>query len=321
MARRIKSKQDRIREVLNNRNRRAINSEKNHRIKKIVSSVRRSAKIIPDSYRSNRSILLTGGIGDVLAIEAFLPDEQRAFLSTILYATPKYKIVREIFCALPNYPRLEHHQVVWDDFSNFWCFYKRDGCISHLHSIGRPVPNELTTCQDLSIATIFPLIKIKCLKFTGSSLVKHTVADIRKFDLPNAYITLCPYSTDKRFNTRDFQEEDWRYVIQALERRNIVGVIVNSGGDICPDHHRLINLTNKTNILEGIEILKAGIGYWGIDSAFSVTASELFTSPNLVIKSRNPHCINHTDCYYPKQPNLQFINPDLSILEHFWTAS
>jgi hypothetical protein len=66
--------------------------------------------------------------------------------------------------------------------------------------------------------------------------------------LPENYIVLCPFSTDKRSKERDFNAEDWNQTLKFLEQKDIKGVVINSGNDIVPKNSYLIDLSNLTKI-------------------------------------------------------------------------
>ena len=69
---------------------------------------------------SSNSIFITGGIGDIFAVESFLTDQERHSLTTIYYATNKRVPIESLFRCLKNFPNLRNHINVWDDVNNFW---------------------------------------------------------------------------------------------------------------------------------------------------------------------------------------------------------
>ena len=102
-----------------------------------------------------KSIFLSGGIGDVITLESYFSAEQRRILTTIFYATPQHQAIQELFKALP-YPNLFNHQIVWSDFSKFWCFCSKQDCIEKLRPyVGQP---GLLSAEDWSIDARFPFI-------------------------------------------------------------------------------------------------------------------------------------------------------------------
>lgn len=262
------------------------------------------------------SIFLTGGIGDVMALESHFTDEMRASLETIYYATHKWPMLKELFSALPNYPKLTKHIVVWDDFKHFWCFIYKEECVQHLNSLGQKAEDGFYTAPDFGIIPIFSRINAGKFQYTDSSFVTHRLCPIDKFELPAEYIAICPYSNDKRIASRDFNGADWDAVIKYLVGRGIKGVVLNNSSEPVPESNQLINLANKTNITEAVEVVKNACGYVGIDSAMSVVASKNFSPDNMVVKTHNSHLHNYKHIYYAPMKDFSFLgNPSDKLSE------
>jgi hypothetical protein len=255
-----------------------------------------------DFQAEEHSIFISGGIGDVFAVESFLTDEERAEISSIFYATIKKEPIQELFKSL-SWPKLKNHVTAWDDFSNFWCFYTLAECASKVSKTG--ALSKIKQAKDLSILTVFNEVKKGNVKYNGSSFLNQKIARIKKFNLPSNYIVISPYSTDKRLAGRDFVEKDWDKCFEYLNYTKLNGVVINSGNDFIPSG--VINLSNKTSVTEAVEILKSAKGYIGVDSWLSVLASKLFIQPYLQVKSVNKHCYSNADCYYAPQTDFSFI--------------
>jgi ADP-heptose:LPS heptosyltransferase len=262
------------------------------------------------------TIFLSGSIGDIFALESFFTDNERDTINGIYYATQKSAAIETTFKALPNYPALKRHEVAWNDFSNFWCFYSKDECIHRFSLNQKTIPSGLKYSADFSIGNKFDEIHAGIRRYNGSSFVKHNVANISKFNLPNNYIVICPYSTDKRIKDRDFTNKDWTKCLDYLKTIGMRGVVINIGNDPIPQSETLINLTNKTTIVEAIEVVKCAKGYIGIDSCMSVLAAKLFTYPRLLIKSVNPHCYQHAKIYYAPQISFGFLVNAIDVPEN-----
>jgi len=256
---------------------------------------------------NEKVIFLSGGIGDVLTVESFMPEMRKKYLETILYGTRKHLVIQELFQALPNYPNLKEHRVVWSDFTNFWCFLYKTECENRYVKQGAIPPAILAAAEDYGIAIKFPVIKSGQWPFVGSSFIKHQVANIDRLNLPQNYIVIAPYSSDKANSRRDFTSADWEATITMLRRRGAKGVVVNNGTDFVPNSDQLINLSNKTTILESIEATKKASAYIGIDTCFSVLAAQLFQSSNLIIKCVNNHGLNNKAVYFAPHNTFEFI--------------
>ncbi len=266
---------------------------------------------------TTQAIFITGGIGDVFAVESFMTDAERSAVEAVFYATIKRAYIESVFQALPSFPNIKYHVNVWDDFSQFWCFFSKEDCLKRLTQTGSPYVAPVSRCTDLSISGKFPDIKNKRILFTGSSFLKHTLADISRHKLPEKYVALCPFSSDKRIRGRDFTPADWDKTIDLLRLVDAKGVVLNVGNDPVPKSPQLIDLTNHCTLVESIEILKQARAYVGIDTALSVLAAQRFPYPRCVIKLLNPHGYDNLACYYPTQTNHDFVMREVRIPPDF----
>lgn len=257
---------------------------------------------------NNVSIFLTGGIGDVIALESFFSDDLRNNLETIYYATHKWESIKKLFESVPNYPNLKNHVPVWNDFSKFWCFFYKQNCIDCMLANNMPVSHDFINSIDYGICPMFPKIKQGNSKFNCSSFQRFHLSDISNFKLEYPYIVINPYSTDKRTHNRDFNLYDWDVVINYLHKHKIQGVVLNIGHDYVPYNDLLLNLSNKTNILQSIEIVKESIGFIGIDSALSVIASKCLNSNQIGIKTQHNFLLDNKEVYYAPLSDFSFIN-------------
>jgi hypothetical protein len=273
---------------------------------------RTGRNVRPSIVRRSDHIFISGSIGDVFAIESFMSDAERRSISTIFYASQKTVELESLFKALPNFPNLKHHISVWNDFSKFWCFHSLHDCVARMNAYGKTKPSNLLTANDFSIADRFPRIKAGRLAYNQSSFLAYKLADL-VCELPERYFVVCPYSTDKRIACRDLEPSDWAAVLSYLEKTDTMGVILNAGNDQPPISNRLLDLSNKTTILEAIEILKKAKGYLGIDSSLSVLAAKLFEYPNLIVKSRNEHCYNNMSCYFAPREKFDFLVQNIAV--------
>src|SRR5947209_1969582 len=89
---------------------------------RLVCRVRPAART---PYPGSAAILLTGGLGDVFALESYLTPEHRRRLTTVYHATRAEKAIRAAFAALPAYAHVRH-VTLWDDFTEFFAFHFKD---------------------------------------------------------------------------------------------------------------------------------------------------------------------------------------------------
>jgi hypothetical protein len=247
----------------------------------------------PDS----KYVFFSGGIGDVFALESYMTDSMRANLRAIYYGTRQYKPIQEAFSKLGNYPNLIKQHPVWTDFGSFWAFYSKTDCIRRMKSQHVIVDKEFFESADWSISKIFEEIKRGKRKYNGCSFLKGVMADISHLKLPQEYVVICPYSTDKRLVSRDFSKKDWNVVENYLSKTGRIGVVLNKGDYAVPESSRWINMSNKTSICESIEILKKARFYIGIDSCMCILAARHFYPANLFVKSVNKQFYNCQSIY------------------------
>jgi hypothetical protein len=247
-----------------------------------------------------KAILLTGGVGDIITVEYLMTDEERESISCICYATRAMHTCQELFNSVPTFPNLKSQVTLWKDFKRLFGFHDKESLIERLQSYKKEdlqmkIGELENLVDDYSISRIF----YQNRSYTYSSFIRYKIAEINKFQLPEKYYCICPYSiNDKRDSRRDYDEKDWKNTLTILKNLNIKGVVLNQGKDIIPQDESLINLSNQTNIKEAIEITKRCSGYIGIDSALSVIATKVCVAENLIIKSLNAHLYRWAHLYY-----------------------
>lgn len=259
------------------------------------------------------SAVVTGGIGDFMAIESFLTQENRSSITQILLATRASRGIIELIRSCPS---LQHWKPVevWNDFTRFFCFYSLEEVAIRLEG-NRHLHRLVSHSADLSIMKVFAEIEqsnISC----QSSFMMEPLADIEKYSLPENFFAICPYTiNDERDHRRNVTPPEWESILRIMESKNTHGVVLNIGNGFIPSHPLLIDFSNKTTLPESIEILKKSHGYLGIDSSLSVLATKLHSAKNLAIKSVNPHLQRYRSIYYAPHSEFNFITENL--IEYF----
>lgn len=236
--------------------------------------------------RAQGSVLITGGIGDFLAIDAGLTDEQRGEIRNIYLATTSAPAIREILDRLPGYSpdRIEAVPVEAGAYFS-----------------AAEVPGLPVGCRDFSIGKFFPVYR-----YQGSATLLATLADAGRFSLPAEYVAIQPSSPRSLREKRNFIDDDWRAVLHWLDSLDVQGVVLNHRGE-CPDDARLLNLIGKTTVTESIEIVKGACGFAGCASFLSVVASKVLKADRLAVKSGNPHLLNWLHVYYAPHTSFPFV--------------
>lgn len=223
-------------------------------------------------------VFWSGGIGDIITLEATMTDEYRRSITRMYWATPAKPQMSPLFAKLPSFPNLQDHVSLWNSYE--------DGSV--FHNIEDAYENSLYRHLLVGPVEDWSTNKRFChpQPFNYSSFIKYKLANLDKFNLPTDYIVVCPYST---VATKDVQEwrrflgKDWKWLLKHLDKNKTYGVVLNTGADLVPESKWLINLSNKTTLAEAIEITKKASGYMGIGMAFSVIAAQMLEPENIVI--------------------------------------
>lgn len=253
-----------------------------------------------------RQIFWSGGLGDIIALEATFSDDYRKSIVRMYWATRSRPQMVPLFTKLPSFPNLVDHISLWDTFPDGLCFKDLEHAYTatlHQHLLVGHV-------EDWSVGIRFR----RPQPFTYSSFIKYKLANIVSFKLPTDYIVVCPYSAvnkKKIQEWRRFSEKDWEWLIAHLSKKKVYGVVLNTGDDFVPEHRWLINLSNKTNLGEAVEIVKNASGYIGIDMAFSVLAAQKMSIENIIVASKNVILWNYKHAYYAPKTEWDFIVPHL----------
>jgi ADP-heptose:LPS heptosyltransferase len=256
--------------------------------------------------KMDRQILLTGGIGDVLALECFFSNKERNELKRIYYATKASKPLMEVFDKLkPVFPSLEHQQSIWDDFEELFAFHDKSEVSQQFDNL----PDDWPMVVDWSVNSKFNQIDEGLYEYNGSSLLKTKLAEVSKFNLPEVYLVLAPTSeNNKKRSHRNFTSYEWAETLRYLDKYGLKGVLLGTSELGFEKGDLVIDLTGKTTMSESLEILKGAKGYIGIDSSLSVLAAKLFDE-HLMVKSFSQHLWTWKHIYYAPKKTFDFIKP------------
>lgn len=273
------------------------------------------------------SLLLTAGIGDFILLDYFYDLTK---YKNIFLVLPQDKNIEMMMSCFKNYKKVQIIKYNCLKRLRLICFVSLNNILDHR---GIPQHLKLTAkyAHDYSIFSKLGVIrrligngdKINICRYcdseikVNSSLVKNKLCDTRGFNLPSKYYFIASSTSWTRFdcavcdishetscpktdNMRDFVDIDWVNTINILQKENIKGIVI--GVTPVPSKYAsiplLINLTNKTSIIEAFEILKYAIGYIGIDTCFSVLASYTMPKNKVMVKCINKHGLIWKDIYF-----------------------
>jgi hypothetical protein len=270
-------------------------------------------------------ILITGGLGDFLALESHMPRER---IRTIYYATRAEPLIRQLVAA-GGFPALEREVSVYSDFGDWWDASKVFGFVDKA-AVERAIGTRMNAdpadprgsaqsafisvqlptaspAEDWSIVPTFPRMIRGELPFRGSWYLQNQIADIAHLGLPEEYIVVQAYSPNDGRLPRDFSDLDWQWLLSRLDRAGQTAVVLGKGGGPVPEHPRILNLTDRTTVPESLEILKGAYGYIGIDSWLATPAAQLFDASRLLIRTRNLHLLLCRACYFAPHKEFDFL--------------
>lgn len=267
------------------------------------------------------SILITGGIGDFLALESHMSEEYRDSIKRVYLATRANEVIGTLLRLV--FKNVEVVQILAD--YRGVTFFQKSEVSAHLQALGCPFPKGWDEVEDWSILVKFPEIAEGVYKYTGTSVfggvpygfVKEPemtwlipgMESIKIEDDP--YYVIFPVTDTESGTGRDFDQDDWDVVLERLEKEEVTGIVLAGQQIGCPPSRWLYNLSGETGILETITYIHRAVGYLGIDSFPSILAAQKFSAAEMVVKSRNPHLYKHAAIYYAPHDDTSFIIPSL----------
>jgi len=260
--------------------------------------------VLSHKSKCETKLFLGGGLGDIFSLESFiLPHEANASIVYHCgYRPQSMKIATKI--ALPN---IKHYHSFWD------CLGSKDETWRYQRVLLARAKIIDPTIKKTLVGTIFKQIKNRKRKFKKSIFLETKLTSLP--DLPERFVFIQPYTINatERWKPRTFYKNEWEDTIKHLQKVKIHGVVIGLGCPNVPKNNWIINLSDKTSLLEAIEILKASQGYIGIDSCFSVLAAQLFSPLQLSIKGTSPWCYSNLPIYFAPHRKFPFISKKLKI--------
>ncbi len=247
-------------------------------------------------------ILLTCGIGDFVAMESYLTDAEREAVRAIHWASRARPALMEL---VPfAFPNLDEHVVERDTwgppFSATFCIYSR-----------KDLPNLDPSVLDWSVKIIVDQVRSKARRYTSSSLVRRSLCDISRLQLPERYFVVHPYSENARTPVRDMTPQEWALAHSRIRSQNAVPIIVNKGGQRLERLPGTLDLTDELTLAESIEVTKRASGFIGAASLFSVVASKTLPSNRIIIKGSRDLKMNYSGFYYAPHATNSIVTVNL----------
>jgi len=251
------------------------------------------------------TIMWSLGIGDFLSLDSYIPDFFYKKLKNIFLFTSRNNSFEQLIRANKNYDSVK---IIFADnkFDKGEIYEKED----YLDSFFKKYKLNKASCfhDNLSIWNL----PEKNNEPKISSFFTQKLCDI-KFDFLNDnYCVIFPNTKNTR-DRRFFTSIDWIETTKILKFYKFKGVILGNESFKIPKLNELINLNNKTSILESIEITKNAKMYIGIDSFLSTFAMQVFENDKIYIKSTENHLYDNLKFFCPFKKTIDFINNKIKI--------
>lgn len=290
---------------------------------KKIKPIRRLTKEIKivdwfdDGIKHN--VILTGGIGDVIAVESFVFKKYHNKIDNVFLATRGYKEIELLLKTV--YPEINIINLFPKFPDEFYAFMTAKQVLDYLYDndyynigvIGLQKSDNVLV--DLSIYPIFNKIKNGELKYDESSFIIKKLNPLNNFDLPNEYVSVITTSNRDPYHKargRNLTTDEIQNVVDVCKKNEIKGVCVYC--NCIKPHNDLIHIKNST-MLESLELVKNSVGYIGIDSWLSVIGGYVFNNKNIKIKSFNQHAFDNRECYYPLVNRSDLFSPSFKDLK------
>ena len=249
-------------------------------------------------------IVISKAIGDFIAFESFLTDKEKINLKEIIYLSSNANI--------PQFACISKSKFYNKNFKK--TIIKRPHGVNGLEVKNNLINNYFNENQEINKDKVLidwnfyegkyeQLLEKENIK--NYSFVKEKLCEIKKFKLPEKYVSISgwTYSWTKK---RLFKIEDWYETIKMLKLYDIKGVILNNQNWYLDNlwlkeilkEDCFINLIEKTNYFEAIEIVKNSKGFIGIDSSLSIIATQSLPEESIIIKSNEGSSSRRLYNYY-----------------------
>lgn len=249
--------------------------------------------MLPKYYLIRKNIAILHGLGDFIAVESYLADEECASIEHIYWASHNKEYIQSAIRFDKLFPNLKSHEILWDKFDerHFKVNYKEE-----LILYNKDINQFWLTTQvlDAGLPTIMTEIEVGWRTYQKSRIAEMEYDLPKDLILPEKFVLIHPWSDTHRTPLRDFNKKDWQGVLKFLELNNLIGVVVNKSVDYPPAHSNLIDLTNKISIQEVFAIAKKATYFAGCASFLHVLMPRILKPENIFIRSSYPHLETRT---------------------------
>jgi hypothetical protein len=250
-------------------------------------------------------------------MEALLSPQEKASVTHLYYASRQEGGLRELIKGDAVFPNIVQQTTLYANFSpNPTSPHFRVENKQQLYAMTLATPRapldamEHWTIQTLGNEWLAGARQLHDSYFVGLG----TDGDKGPVALPEKYVVIQPYSTNARRVYRDVSTEEWQAILMWLTRIGLKGVVLNKGGEDAIASRQLIDLTNRTTLMQAIRIVNGASAYAGTSSCFSVLAAKRLPEDKLLIKGHQSLKEKWHKVYYAPHRSGRFIYQDLTFL-------
>lgn len=279
-------------------------------------------------------VLFTGALGDFIGAESFITEQEKDAVTEVLWATRNRLEILSAVDIMAVFPNLQKQTILFDDFCDErptrpWRPGDRFMNIGDKSELNLKCglnlsQQELNSISDHSLdATLRGIFSGERRFATSRITTRMALPDISNFNLPNEYVVIHPWS-DAEVCGREFNTQDWNNIFKFLERRNLIGVVVNKSNVLPPSHNRIIDLTNKTSLKETFAIIKQSSYAILCSSSLACYASKILPKGKIWLKGGHEFIFTDWATYFYHGPfidpkdivfrDLEVINPSNSMI-------
>ena len=268
--------------------------------------------------------LFTGALGDFIAAESFMTEQEKDSVTEVLWATRNRLEILAAVDITAVFPNLEKQTILFDDFCDDrptrpWQPGDRFMNIGDKSELNLKCglnlsQQELSSISDHSLDATVRGIFSGAKRWSSSRIAtKMALPNIEHFNLPDEYVVIHPWS-DSEICGREFNQDDWDHIFGFLDRLDITGVVVNKSNTPAPEHSRIIDLTNKTTLKETFSIIEDARYCILCTSSLACYATKIFPKDRIWLKGGHEFIFRDWGTHFYHGP---FYNPNDIVFRDF----
>lgn len=256
------------------------------------------------------AVLLTCGLGDFVAIDSFMAKDERLAVDTVHWATRARAAMVDLVPFV--FPNVTWHVIQRDTWG---APFTSDFCVSSRDEL----PGLPADVIDLSVTNVADDVRAGARGFTGSRFVGRTLCDVSHLGLPSRYVVVHPFSENARTDERDMTQPEWLAVQRYASDIGLPVVVLNKGGEPLENKRRgVIDLSDRTTLLQGIEVTKHADVFIGCSSVFAAIAAKVLPQSRVFVKANHSVRRFFYWLYYSPLDTNTFVTDDLrKVLPHY----